>query len=127
MRKSFLEFCRQNLVLIDGAMGTEIYSHGYYINACYDDLNLSNPQLIKDIHQSYIDAGADVIETNTFGANRIKLQKHGLEHKFLEINTTGARIARETLAEIKMFIVGVQVSMPFGRPDYPLEVLKDIL
>lgn len=105
MKKPFLEFCRQNLVLIDGAMGTEIYNRGYYINACYDELNLSNPQLIKDIHQAYREAGADVIETNTFGANRIKLQKHGLEDKFAEINTTGASIARD-IAKDDTYVCG---------------------
>jgi len=95
MRKPFLEFCKNNVVLFDGAMGTEIYAKGYYINTCFDELNLSNPKLIKDIHRAYIDAGADVIETNTFGANRIKLQKHGLEKETNAINYQGAMIARE--------------------------------
>lgn len=95
MRKSFLDFCKDNIVLFDGAMGTEIYARGYYINTCFDELNLSNPKLIKDIHRAYIEAGADVIETNTFGANRIKLQKHGLEKETSAINYQGALIARE--------------------------------
>ncbi len=86
-------------MLFDGAMGTEIYAKGYYINTCFDELNLSNPKLIKDIHRAYIDAGADVIETNTFGANRIKLQKHGLEKKTSVINYQGAMIAREIAGE----------------------------
>ncbi|MBN2245079.1 MAG: bifunctional homocysteine S-methyltransferase/methylenetetrahydrofolate reductase [Candidatus Aminicenantes bacterium] len=99
MRKPFLEFCKNNIVLFDGAMGTEIYAKGYYINTCFDELNLSNPKLIKDIHRAYIEAGADVIETNTFGANRIKLQKHGLEKETSVINYQGAMIAREIAGE----------------------------
>lgn len=99
MRKPFLDFCKNNIVLFDGAMGTEIYAKGYYINTCFDELNLSNPKLIKNIHLDYIEAGADVIETNTFGANRIKLQKHGLEKETSEINYQGALIAREIAGE----------------------------
>ena len=78
MRIPFLEYMKDNLVLFDGAIGTEIYNRGVFINSCYDELNLTRPKLIQDIHRSYVEAGADVIETNTFGANRPKLQKHGL-------------------------------------------------
>jgi methionine synthase / methylenetetrahydrofolate reductase(NADPH) len=95
MRKPFLEFAADNIVLVDGAMGTEIYAHGVFINTCYDHLNLTNPKLVREIHKAYLDAGADVIETNTFGANRVKLQKHGLEKELRAINYQGAEIARE--------------------------------
>ncbi len=95
MRKPFLEFVADNIVLVDGAMGTEIYAHGVFINTCYDHLNLTNPKLVREIHNAYLDAGADVIETNTFGANRVKLQKHGLEKEIQAINYQGAKIARE--------------------------------
>lgn len=95
MRKPFLEFVADNIVLVDGAMGTEIYAHGVFINTCYDHLNLTNPKLVREIHIAYLDAGADVIETNTFGANRVKLQKHGLEKEIQAINYQGAKIARE--------------------------------
>jgi len=105
MRKPFLDFCKNNVVLFDGAMGTEIYARGYYINTCFDELNLSNPKLIKDIHLAYIEAGADVIETNTFGANRIKLQKHGLEKETSAINYQGALIARE-IAGKEIYVCG---------------------
>lgn len=105
MKKSFLDFCKDNVVLFDGAMGTEIYARGYYINTCFDELNLSNPKLIKDIHRAYIEAGADVIETNTFGANRIKLQKHGLEKETSAINYQGALIARE-IAGSDIYVCG---------------------
>ncbi|GAB4318105.1 MAG: bifunctional homocysteine S-methyltransferase/methylenetetrahydrofolate reductase [Bacteroidales bacterium] len=94
MRKPFIDFIKENIVLFDGAMGTEIYNRGIYINTCYDELNLSRPNLIKEIHKSYIEAGADVIETNTFGANRLKLKKFGLEDRIYEINFAGASLAR---------------------------------
>jgi methionine synthase I (cobalamin-dependent)/5,10-methylenetetrahydrofolate reductase len=94
MRQKFTDFVHDNLVLFDGAMGTEIYNRGIFINRCYDELNLSNPRLIQDIHQAYVNAGADVIETNTFGANRLKLRKHGLEDQVAAINEAGAAAAR---------------------------------
>ncbi|MCF8368521.1 MAG: bifunctional homocysteine S-methyltransferase/methylenetetrahydrofolate reductase [Bacteroidales bacterium] len=99
MRIPFSEFLKDNLVLFDGAMGTELYNRGVFINTCYDELNLTRGKLIKEIHQEYVDAGADVIETNTFGANRLKLQKYGLEDKVYELNFKGAQLAREAAGE----------------------------
>jgi homocysteine S-methyltransferase len=84
-----------NVLLFDGAMGTMLYSRGIFINRCYDELNLSRPQLVGEIHRAYIEANAQCIETNTFGANRFKLKAHGLEANLIEINFQGARIARE--------------------------------
>ncbi len=99
MRIPFLEFLKDNIVLFDGAMGTEIYNKGIFINTCYDELNLSKPELIKEIHRSYVEVGADVLETNTFGANRLLLQKFGLEDKTYLINYQGVKIAREVAGE----------------------------
>jgi len=99
MRLPFKEFIKDNLVLFDGAIGTELYNKGVFINSCYDELNISRPNLIKEIHEEYVAAGADVIETNTFGANRPKLQKFGLEDKTYEINYQGAKIAREVAGD----------------------------
>lgn len=82
-------------VVFDGAMGTVIYSRGVFINRCFDELSLTSPDLIRAIHEDYLRAGADVIETNTFGANRIWLQGHGLAEKTIAINLAGARLARE--------------------------------
>ncbi len=84
----------EGVVLFDGAMGTMLYDRGVFINRCFDETNLSNPGLVEEIHREYIDAGAGVIETNTFGANRFKLSLYGLEEKLEEINLAGARIAR---------------------------------
>ena len=68
-------------LLADGAMGTVLYARGVFINRCYDELNLSDPELIRSIHEEYLQAGAEIVETNTFGANRFRLARHGLEHK----------------------------------------------
>lgn len=105
MRLPFLTFAKDNLVLFDGAMGTELYNKGVFINSCYDALNLSRPKLIQELHEAYVEAGADVIETNTFGANRLKLQKHGLEDKVHEINLRGAQLAREAAGE-NIYVAG---------------------
>jgi homocysteine S-methyltransferase len=84
-------------LIFDGAMGTTIYDRGVFINTCFDELNLSNSKLIRTIHSEYVEAGADVIETNTFGANRIKLAAFGLATKVDEINTAAVKIARMLL------------------------------
>jgi homocysteine S-methyltransferase len=87
------------LVVFDGAMGTMIYARGVFINQCYDELSLRAPDLIRGIHEEYVRAGAEVIETNTFGANRLKLEQHGLSREVRSINTGAARLAREAAGE----------------------------
>src|SRR6185312_10137097 len=81
--------------IFDGAMGTMLYSKGIYINRSYDELNLVAADLVREVHSEYIRAGADIIETNTFGANVNKLQPYGLEASMRDINIKAARIARE--------------------------------
>ncbi|MGH7463786.1 MAG: homocysteine S-methyltransferase family protein, partial [Longimicrobiales bacterium] len=81
--------------VFDGAMGTMLYSKGVFINRCYDELNVKEPDLIRDVHRAYIKAGAELIETNSFGANRIKLAEHGLEAQVHEINARAASLARD--------------------------------
>uniref|UniRef100_E6QML5 Methylenetetrahydrofolate reductase n=1 Tax=mine drainage metagenome TaxID=410659 RepID=E6QML5_9ZZZZ len=88
-------------VLCDGAMGTVLYGRGVFIHRCYDELNLSDPSLILAIHEEYLQSGAQILETNTFGANRFRLGRHGLAGKVAEINTAGVRIAREAAAHLK--------------------------
>jgi len=105
MEKKFLDFLKDNVVLFDGAMGTELYRRGVFINTCFDELNISKPDMVKKIHKDYINAGANVIETNTFGANIIKLQKYGLEDKLAEINKEGVRIALEA-ADNQAYVAG---------------------
>src|SRR4029453_3957583 len=86
-------------VVFDGAMGTMLYGRGVFVNRCFDELNLSNPNLVKQVPAEYLEAGAEVIETNTFGAHRLKLGPHGLEGQVRKINREGARIAREAVGE----------------------------
>ena len=88
-------------VLCDGAMGTMLYSRGVFINRCYDELNLSQPELVREIHAEYLQAGAEVIETNTFGGNAFRLELHGLKDKVREINVAGVKLARECVNQIR--------------------------
>ncbi|MGE0884977.1 MAG: bifunctional homocysteine S-methyltransferase/methylenetetrahydrofolate reductase [Blastocatellales bacterium] len=106
---NFREFIQEDRVRVfDGAMGTMIYSKGVYINRCYDELNLSTPDLILDIHRDYIKAGAEIIETNTYGASRLKLAAQGLDDRLREINILAAQIAREAIKTAKhdAFVAG---------------------
>ncbi|HSH44547.1 MAG TPA: bifunctional homocysteine S-methyltransferase/methylenetetrahydrofolate reductase [Longimicrobiales bacterium] len=80
--------------LFDGGMGTMLYARGVFINRCYDELNLTSPDLVRAVHQEYVDAGAELLETNTFGANPVKLARHGLEDRVTEINARAAELAR---------------------------------
>src|SRR5207247_5274900 len=91
--------------VFDGAMGTMLYAKGVYINRCYDELNLSNPDLVREIHSEYLRAGADIIETNTFGATAHKLTQYGLEENLRDINIAASRIAREVAAD-KAYVAG---------------------
>ncbi len=84
-------------LLCDGAMGTMFYARGVFINHSYDELNLSQPLLVRELHEEYLQGGAEVIETNTFGANAVRLRRFGLEGKVAEINAAGVRIAREAV------------------------------
>ncbi len=93
------------ILVVDGAMGTMLYAKGVYINRCYDELNLSAPDLVREIHTEYIRAGADIIETNTFGATAPKLQQYGLEGNLHEINALAAKVAREAAGE-RAYVAG---------------------
>lgn len=97
MSKDLLSRLKEGPVLCDGAMGTLLYAKGVFINKCYDELNLTQPDLIRSIHNDYLNAGADVIETNTFGGNSFRLDRHGLKDKVREVNIRGAQLAREAV------------------------------
>lgn len=101
----FEDFLKENLVLLDGAMGSLIYEKGVFIDKCYDELNLSRPDLITSIHEDYVRAGARVIETNTYGANRFKLKAHNLLDQQEEINRTGVELARKAAGE-EIYVAG---------------------
>ncbi len=95
---TFLQAIAQGPLLCDGAMGTLLHAYGAPLESCLDELNLSRPNLVLRIHSEYLAAGADVIETNTFGANRIKLEDHNLAERVAEINAAGVRLARQAVA-----------------------------
>lgn len=116
MNQLFLEQLRQGPVLCDGAMGTLLYSRGVTYEKCFDELNLTQPDLIQSIHNEYLSAGADIIETNTFGANRVRLEMHNLQNRVREINFRAARIALEAreVSGRPAFVAGAVG--PTGRP-----------
>jgi methionine synthase I (cobalamin-dependent)/5,10-methylenetetrahydrofolate reductase len=95
----------QQVIVFDGAMGTMLYNKGVFINQCYDELNLRAPDLVRDVHKAYKKAGAEVLETNSFGANRIKLEQYGLASQVAEINRAAAKIARE-VADDDVLVAG---------------------
>ena len=95
--KPFLEALDERVLVCDGAMGTMLYGKGIFINRCFESLNLTQPALVVDVHRDYLRAGADIVETNTFGANRMKLRGFGLGDQVREINLAGARLAREAV------------------------------
>ena len=101
----FKEALLHRVLVADGAMGTGLYSKGIFLNRCYDELNLSLPALVRDVHQEYLRAGAEIIETNTFGANRKRLAGFGFAEKLRQINQAGVRIAKE-VARDQAFVAG---------------------
>jgi methionine synthase I (cobalamin-dependent)/5,10-methylenetetrahydrofolate reductase len=95
LKTEIADLFRGTTVLCDGAMGTMLYSRGMFINRCYDELNVTQPDMIRTIHNEYLQAGAQVLETNTFGANAFRLERFGLREKVREFNLAGVKIARQ--------------------------------
>src|SRR5215207_4935709 len=91
--------------VFDGAVGTRLYDKGVYINRSYDELNLTAPELVREVHEEYIRAGAEIIETNTYGASRHKLQQYSLEGKLRDINLSAVKLAREA-AGSRVYVAG---------------------
>jgi methionine synthase I (cobalamin-dependent)/5,10-methylenetetrahydrofolate reductase len=106
MASDFLSRIKQSPVLCDGAMGTLLYAKGIFINRSYDELNLSQPELIRGIHHDYLQAGAEIIETNTFGANSFRMARHSLADKVVETNRAGARLARDAAKSFDVWVAG---------------------
>ena len=105
MRVPFLQALDDHVLVCDGAMGTMLYARGIFLNRSFDELNLTQPDLVAEVHQAYVRAGADVLETNTFGANRVKLAAFGLADRVHAINLQGAKIARHAARE-QAFVAG---------------------
>jgi len=106
MPQNLIERLKQSPVLCDGAMGTLLYSKGIFINRCYDELNLSQPELIRAVHHDYLQAGAEIIETNTFGANSFRLARHSLADRVRDVNIAGAQVAREAAKSFDVWVAG---------------------
>jgi methionine synthase I (cobalamin-dependent)/5,10-methylenetetrahydrofolate reductase len=106
MADNILARLKRSPVLCDGAMGTLLYSKGIFINRCYDELNLSQPDLIRGIHHEYLQAGAEIVETNTFGANSFRLARHSLADQVHDVNRMGARLAREAAKSFDVWVAG---------------------
>ncbi|HEY5213865.1 MAG TPA: homocysteine S-methyltransferase family protein, partial [Acidobacteriaceae bacterium] len=87
-------------VLCDGAMGTMLYTGGVFINRSFDELNVTQPETVRAVHEQYLQAGAEIIETNTFGANSFRLERFGLRDKVAEFNRAGVAIARQCVDAI---------------------------
>jgi methionine synthase / methylenetetrahydrofolate reductase (NADH) len=97
---------KQSPILCDGAMGTLLYSKGIFINRCYDELNVTQPELIRGVHKEYLQAGAEIIETNTFGANVFRLGRHSLADRVRDINLAGAQVARDAAKSFDVWVAG---------------------
>src|SRR5438552_14748813 len=123
MASDLLAHLKTSPVLCDGAMGTFLYSKGIFINRCYDELNLSQPDLIRSIHHEYLQAGAEIVETNTFGGNSFRLARHSLADRVRDINFTGARLAREAAKSFDLWVagsvgpLGIRIE-PLGKTSY---------
>jgi methionine synthase I (cobalamin-dependent)/5,10-methylenetetrahydrofolate reductase len=106
MPQNLIERLKQSTVLCDGAMGTLLYAKGIFINRCYDELNVSQPELIRAVHHDYLQAGAEIIETNTFGANSFRLARHSIADRVRDINLAGAHVAREAAKSFDVWVAG---------------------
>ncbi|HJV45250.1 MAG TPA: bifunctional homocysteine S-methyltransferase/methylenetetrahydrofolate reductase [Bacillota bacterium] len=115
MKKDLLAYLEHSILVGDGAMGTLLHRYGVPVGSCGEELNLTRPDVVKDIHLSYLKAGAQLIETNTYGANLEKLSKYGLEDQIDRINRAAVQIAREAAAEYDAFVVGAVGGIQGGR------------
>src|ERR1700732_4298722 len=123
MAQNFLERLKHSPVLCDGAMGTLLYAKGIFINRCYDELNLSQPELIRGVHHDYLQAGAEIVETNTFGGNSFRLARHNRAKRGRDINLAGAHVAREAAKSFDAWVaasigpLGVRIE-PLGKTSF---------
>jgi homocysteine S-methyltransferase len=129
--RPFLEALDERVLVCDGAMGTLLYAQGVFVNRSFDSLNLSDPSRVRAVHEAYVRAGADVLETNTFGANRVKLRAFGLGNSLRDINLEGARLARDA-AGSSAYVAGAMGPLglriePWGRTprDKALEYFRE--
>src|SRR5215472_1156150 len=103
--RPLLEALRAGVLVFDGAMGTQLYERGVLYSAFFEELDVSRPELVTKVHEDYLRAGAQVLETNTFGANALRLEKYGLQARVRELNSAGVRVARAA-AGGQAYVVG---------------------
>src|SRR5690242_19129565 len=121
--QEFRDQLSRRVLVADGAMGTMLYTRGVFINRCFDELNIGQADLVRGVHQEYVKAGAEILETNTFGATRPRLAGSGIAEKLAAINQAGVRIAREAAKGSKAFVagavgpLGVRIE-PLGRTSF---------
>ncbi len=127
-KPTFQQALHEGILVFDGAMGTEIYRHHIFTNRCFDELCLSEPKLIRRIHSDYCDAAADVLTTNTFGANRVALARFGLAERLSDIVQAGARLAREVADDAgrPVWVAGSIGPLP-PQPQYEDQIQAMIL
>ena len=130
-RRSFCEDVQSGVLVVDGAMGTMLYEHGAFLNRSFEELNSTDPKLVFQIHSAYVDAGADIIESNTFGANRMKLGNFGLQNEVANLNAAGVALARNAAGE-DVFVAGAMGPLGLLRPpegtieqDRAIEVFRE--
>lgn len=116
MQKTIFEFIQEKTVLLDGGMGTELISHGFPQGACPETWNVEKPEIVQKIHKSYLEAGSDVVLTNSFGGSRIKLESHGLGEKCFELNQAAASLARNITPEEKYVAGSMGPTGKFLKP-----------
>src|SRR5437588_7867571 len=123
MPSDLLAHLKTSAVLCDGAMGTLLYSKGIFLNRCYDELNLSQPDRIQNIHPEYLQAGAEIVESTTFGGNSFRLARHSLADRVRDINFTGRRVARAAAKSFDLWVagsvgpLGIRIE-PLGKTSY---------
>ncbi|ARD48182.1 bifunctional homocysteine S-methyltransferase/methylenetetrahydrofolate reductase [Sporosarcina sp. P33] len=123
---SLLEKLQTNVLTADGAMGTILYSYG--IDYCYEELNIEKPEIIEKIHQDYIEAGADIIQTNTYSANAIKLARYGLENRVTDYNKAAIQIAKRAAAPGGQFVLGTIGGLRgIRKSDATLDEIKKVV
>ena len=124
MAAPFLTRLGERPLLCDGAMGTVLYARGVSLDACFDVLNLNAPKVVQGIHAEYIAAGADCIQTNTFGANRFKLGVHGMAASVREINLRGVKLARDVRESMGRDVFVLGSIGPLGKYLAPLGAIE---
>ena len=124
MPHAFSRRLAEGPLLFDGATGTLLYARGVPLDACFDVLNVNDPRVVASVHADYIAAGADCVETNTFGANRFKLGTYGLQGDVRDINRRGARLARDARESMGRDVLVLGSMGPLGKYLAPLGTVR---